>query len=157
MPETRPPQPKTIPPATTTSAPTPTPTDVDAEQRRRAIEVTTHIKKLLDAFRLYEPGHVAFEALQSGLWERLESYLDQFGELGLELAGQSISVEGKVVVKSEKRSDSITHPFFSEGIQEIVHTTYDVSSPRSFLIRTSRITPLLRRRSMATSLGIQIT
>ena len=113
MPETRPPQPKTIPPATTTSAPTPTPTDVDAEQRRRAIEVTTHIKKLLDAFRLYEPGHVAFEALQSGLWERLESYLDQLGELGLELAGQSISVSFTPGGKSQPSlhgSGVVTHP-----------------------------------------------
>jgi hypothetical protein len=50
-----------------------------ADRRRYAAaqEVCAHFKKLLDAFKLYEPGHGALAGFQQGLFAKLTDYLER--------------------------------------------------------------------------------
>ena len=102
---------------------TPAPAKNDAEQRRRAVEVGSYVKKLLDAYRLLEPNHPTLPEIESTTWARTAEYLKQFGELSLELSPTAISIEGKIVVESNRKADSVSFPLFAEGIHEVLFGT----------------------------------
>ncbi len=92
-----------------------------ADRRRYAAaqEVCAHFKKLLDAFKLYEPGHGALAGFQQGLFAKLTDYLEQFGALELGVATFSLTLDGKPVLEAHAREDSIAQPLFVDGVQRI--------------------------------------
>jgi hypothetical protein len=98
----------------------PAPGGQESEQRRRAVEVGTHLKKVIDAYRMFESGHEAQGALEEVLWDRLRSYLDRFGDLSLELSATTISIEGKDVITASRPEESITFALFIDGIHEVL-------------------------------------
>jgi hypothetical protein len=104
----------------TPAASTKQPVNNDAEQRRRAVEVASYVKKLLDAYRLLDANHPTLPEIESTAWDKASKYLDQFGELSFELSPISISIEGKVVVEAKRKTDSLSFPLFAEGIHEIL-------------------------------------
>jgi hypothetical protein len=96
------------------------PTNNDAEQRRRAIEVGSYIKKLLDAYRLLEAGHASLPDVEATSWKKVTEYISQFGEISMEISPTTISIEGKNVVEANRKSDSVSYALFAEGIHEIL-------------------------------------
>ena len=102
-----------------TTAP-PQPQNTDAEQKRRAVEVGTHFKKVIDAYRMFDPGHETLQVVESALWGKTGSYLESFGDLSFELSATTISIEGKDVITATKSEDSISFPLFAEGVHEIL-------------------------------------
>ncbi len=98
----------------------PPPTKNDAEQRRRAVEVGTQIKKLLDARRMFEPGHESLETLQDHVWGKIKDYLDNFGDLAMELSATTVTIEEKDVITASREEDSISYPLFAGGVHEIL-------------------------------------
>ncbi len=108
------------PPSAPAAARGPAPGGQESEQRRRAVEVGTHLKKVIDAYRMFESGHEAQGALEEVLWDRLRSYLDRFGDLSLELSATTISIEGKDVITASRPEESITFALFIDGIHEVL-------------------------------------
>ena len=96
------------------------PTKNDAEQRRSAVEVGTNIKKLLDARRMFEPGHETFAGLQDHVWKKIRAYLENFGDLCMELSATTVTIEEKDVITASREDESISYALFSGGVHEIL-------------------------------------
>ncbi len=85
-----------------------------------ATDVCAHLRKQLDAHRLYAAGHTTLKGFQDSLFQRVSAYIAEHEELALGVTAHTLTAEGQVVFTSDKREESLSHALFLDGLERLV-------------------------------------
>ena len=82
-------------------------------------QIAGELKTLLAAYRFYGAGHDILGSMCDSLYRALSADLNTHEELNLDVSSLALSFEGKSLFEAPNQKESLTHPLFLDGVQQL--------------------------------------